>query len=219
MQNGWLEQRSRLLILWIQSLLWNLKDTLQIMCRRLEFVLYRKLLASLSPSRPLSLVHPSLPLASSVCVSLHSAQIDGGCWLRAQRGKARVNLSLPTACIRRCSRCTVGCVGVRGGAQLTLLQESIAAVGDMNGNELWLMSNVLDTLSSVWLIGLEARHWCTCMFFLCGRSLLCCKVHFDEPVLLYLWLQTRTHTHKCQLYEEGSVGSLIVMSRDLLFYL
>lgn len=52
-------------------------------CHCLEFVVQ-----CLSP------LYPSLPLFSSVYVSLHSAQIDGGCWLRAHRGKTGFNLSL-----------------------------------------------------------------------------------------------------------------------------
>ncbi len=44
----------------------------------------------------LSSVYPSLPRSPSVCARLHSAQIDGGCWLR----RPRLNLSLPTAHVR-----------------------------------------------------------------------------------------------------------------------
>lgn len=43
----------------------------------------------------------------------------------------------------------VGSVGVRGGARLALPYESAAAVGNMNGNELCVLRNMIDTLSSV----------------------------------------------------------------------
>lgn len=86
------------------------------MCFGLEFVVHCKLSASPSPSLFLlhSLFGLSLPSARLLCLCKSTLSTNRcGCWLRGQKGKVRVNLSLLKARIHRYSRYTVGCVGVR----------------------------------------------------------------------------------------------------------
>ena len=70
-------------------------------CHCLEFIVL--CLSRLYPSLP-----SSLPRPTSVYVSLHSAQIDGGCWLRAHRARTR-------------SPAGVGCSGVTARVSAWLL--------------------------------------------------------------------------------------------------